>query len=64
MREIIIKKIEELSADAQDLVEQREQAIKRVQEIEVRLHQIAGAISEIDKMLKSQESKDEASKAD
>jgi len=51
MREIIIKKIEELSADAQDLVEQREQAIKRVQEIEVRLHQIAGAISELDRLV-------------
>jgi len=64
MREALVEKLNELGKEANSLVGVREQLYSQMQEIEVRLHQISGAISEIDKMLKSQESKDEASKAD
>jgi len=64
MREALVEKLNELGKEANSLVGVREQLYNQMQEIEVRLHQISGAISEIDKMLKSQESKDEASKAD
>lgn len=62
MREALIKKIEDLGKEAQALVEQREKMFNLVQEIEVRLHQISGAISEFDKLLKSKENDDETSK--
>ena len=64
MREVLLKKIEDLGREAQALVEQREKIFNMVQEIEVRLHQISGAISEFDKLLKSKENSDEASKTD
>jgi uncharacterized coiled-coil DUF342 family protein len=52
MLEALKKKMEELGQEAQALVQQREQMLSLVQEIEVRLHQISGAISEFDKLLK------------
>jgi predicted dinucleotide-utilizing enzyme len=55
MQEVLKKKIEELTNEARALVEQREKIFGMAQEIEVRLHQISGAISEIDKLLKDGE---------
>ena len=52
MQEVLKKKIEELTNEARALVEQREKIFGVVQEIEVRLHQIAGAITELDSLLK------------
>jgi predicted dinucleotide-utilizing enzyme len=57
MQEVLKKKIEELTNEARALVEQREKIFGVAQEIEVRLHQISGAISEIDKLLKNREEK-------
>lgn len=53
MEEVLKKKLEELGKEAQSLVEQRERMFGLIQEIEVRLHQISGAISEFDNVLKS-----------
>ena len=55
MREALIKKLNELGKEANSLVGVREQLYNQMQEIEVRLHQISGAISEIDKLLKSED---------
>jgi hypothetical protein len=64
MRDVLKKKLEELGIEAQSLVEEREKIFRMVQEIEIRLHQISGAISEIDKLLQSEEKKGETSKTD
>ena len=55
MREALIKKLSELGEEASSLVDRREQAISAIQDIEIRLHQISGAISELDKLLKNEE---------
>lgn len=55
MREVIQKKIEELGAEAKILVDNRDQYAAELQKIEVRLHQISGAISEMYKLLKDQD---------
>jgi uncharacterized coiled-coil DUF342 family protein len=60
MREALIKKLSELGEEASSLVDRREQAISAIQDIEIRLHQISGAISELDKLLKN-EKENEAS---
>lgn len=57
MQEVLKNKLEELSKEAGGLVNQREQLVTMLGELEVRLHQISGAISEIDKILKSIENK-------
>jgi predicted nuclease with TOPRIM domain len=59
MLEVLKKKLEALGNEAQSLVGRREQMISAVQEIEVRLHQISGAISELDNLLKSIENKED-----
>ena len=64
MQEVLKKKLEDLGKEAQMLVERREQMIGMIQEIEVRLHQISGAITELDSLSKSMENKDEVSKTD
>lgn len=55
MKEVLTKKIEELGKEAQELVRQREILFSNIQEIEVRLHQISGAISELDKLLNTED---------
>ena len=52
MREVLVKKLEDLGNEARALVGEREKILTMIQDIEVRLHQISGAISEIDNMLK------------
>ena len=64
MQNVLKKKLEDLGKEASALVKRREQLIGMIQEIEVRLHQISGAITELDSLSKSMESKDEASKID
>ena len=51
MEEALKKRVEELGREASQLIEQREQLSLAIQEIEVRLHQISGAIAEFDKIL-------------
>ncbi len=58
MKDHILKKLQDLSEEAQALVEHRERITRTLEEIDVRLHQVSGAISEIDSLLKSLE-KDE-----
>jgi len=57
MQEVLKNKLEELSKEAGDLVNQREQLMAMLRELEVRLHQISGAMSEIDKISKSIDNK-------
>ena len=53
MIEILKQKLEELSIEARQLVSEREQAIRAVQDIEVRMHQVTGAMVELDKLINS-----------
>ena len=53
MKEILMSKLDELGQEAKELVSQREKLFNMIQELEVRLHQISGAISEIDKIIKA-----------
>lgn len=51
MRERLTKRIQELSDEATKLVKERERLGSMIGEIEVRLHQITGAIIDLDKLL-------------
>lgn len=48
----LVKKIEALSEEASQLMQLRAQYDNRIRELEVRLHQIAGAIAELDAIIK------------
>ncbi len=52
MKTALIKRIEALGAEAQKLMQLREQHEQAISNIEVRLHQIAGAITELDTLSK------------
>lgn len=52
MQDKILKKLQSLSEEAQALVEQRDSYIRAIEQLEIRLHQVSGAISEIDSLLK------------
>lgn len=51
MREMISKRISELSRELESLTEERRVLSKRVEDIEVRLHQLVGAIYELQSIL-------------
>lgn len=53
MLEVLKDRVGELGKEAQNLVEQRDQMVAMIQEMEVRLHQISGAITELDKLINS-----------
>lgn len=55
MKNKLIDKIEELSKEAQSLMGKRERLSSEINQIEIRLHQIAGAITEIDQISKNLE---------
>jgi hypothetical protein len=55
MKEALIKKMEKLGAEAMSLAEKRDIMTNMIQEIDVRLHQISGALTEIDQLLKDGE---------
>lgn len=52
MKDTLLKRIEALSNEAGSLVNRREHLHRSIQEIEIRLHQIAGAITELDTIVK------------
>jgi predicted nuclease with TOPRIM domain len=52
MQQKLIDKIEELSKECQQLITKREQHYTAIKEIETRLHQIAGAITALDSLIK------------
>ena len=52
MLELLKSKIIKLSDEARATIEERERLESAIQQLEVRLHQIAGAISEIDSLSK------------
>jgi hypothetical protein len=54
MKDALVQAIETLGKEAQTLIQERERLYGIVQEIEVRLHQISGAIAEMDKLLKTE----------
>jgi len=62
MRDILANRLEDLKSEAQSLVEQRERMLNAIQEMEIRLHQISGAITEIDQLLRTKGDEDEAGK--
>jgi hypothetical protein len=51
MRNLIENKIKELNEEVLSLIEQRENLLNLVQELDVRLHQVSGAISEFTKLI-------------
>jgi hypothetical protein len=51
MRSVIEDRIKGLNKEALSLVEQRENMLNLVQELEVRLHQVSGAVEELTKLL-------------
>lgn len=51
MKQIIEQRIEELSKEIQSLANEREAMKARDQEIEVRMHQLVGAIFELQSIL-------------
>lgn len=53
MKEKLLKKIEELSIEASIISQKREESYKLIEEIDVRLHQIIGAIKELDSITRS-----------
>ena len=55
MKNTLIKRIEELGAEAAKLMQLRSRHEQAIQDIEVRLHQIGGAIAELDKLSKEEE---------
>ena len=56
MKQQLVDKIEELSKECQQLISKREQHHAAIREIEIRLHQIAGAITAIDSIIKEDKS--------
>lgn len=52
MEELLVKKISTLSEEAKGIIQERERLESAIQQLDVRLHQIAGAISEIDSLFK------------
>ena len=52
MKTAIIKRIEALGTEAGKLMQLRDQHEQAIKDIEIRLHQIAGAITELDAMTK------------
>lgn len=51
MKDRLTKRIQELSDEATRLVQERERLVAMIGDMEVRLHQIAGSMSELDKLL-------------
>ena len=51
MKNLIENKIKELNEEVLSLIEQRENLLNLVQELDVRLHQVSGAISEFTKLI-------------
>lgn len=49
--EAIKKRVTELKKEADRLVNQREQMYKSISDLDVRLHQIVGAVNELNKIL-------------
>ena len=60
MKQVILDKIEELSNEAATLSERREQHREAIRDIEMRIHQIAGAITAMHSILKETDSETEA----
>jgi hypothetical protein len=54
MKQAIIKQIEQLSTEAALLSQARDQHHQAIQNIEIRMHQIAGAITAMDTLLKGE----------
>jgi prefoldin subunit 5 len=52
VKQKLINKIEELSKECQQLISKREQHHQAIKDIETRLHQIAGAITTLDAIVK------------
>lgn len=46
MKDLIQNKINQLSEEAHELIKDREEMVRQIEDINVRLHQIAGAITE------------------
>lgn len=61
MKEQITNKIKELQQEAQHLVDERMALDKRQHNIDIRLTQVAGAISEIEQLLKGSTDEDKSS---
>jgi prefoldin subunit 5 len=55
MKQKLVDKIEELSKEAQLVMARQEQLRHELNSLDVRLHQIAGAMGEIDKFIKGLE---------
>lgn len=55
MKERLLKKIEDLSKEAAKLSQDREELYKSIEQVNIRLHQIIGAIRELDQLVKESE---------
>ena len=53
MRAILTNKNNELAKEVEKLIQERADMLSRIEEIEIRLHQIVGAMSEINKLKNS-----------
>lgn len=59
--ETLKKRVGELQMEAQQLVNQREQMYKSIKDIEVRLHQVVGAINELNQIIEGDKNEGDAS---
>lgn len=64
MKERLAKRIQELSEEATQLVRERERLGNLIGDIEVRLHQITGAVIDLDQLLKELMARDEGDHKD
>lgn len=55
MKNAILNRMEELSTEAAKLMQQLNQHEAAIKEIETRLHQITGALTELDQMSRSKQ---------
>ena len=53
--EAIVKRLRELNFEAEQLVNQRDQMYKHISDIDVRLHQVVGAIQELNNLKEGSE---------
>lgn len=64
MKEKLSKRIQELSNEATNLVQERDRLGGLIRDIEVRLHQITGAVIDLDQLLKELMARDEGDHKD
>jgi methyl-accepting chemotaxis protein len=52
MIEKLLQKIELLSSEARNIVDRKENITREIEQLDIRLHQVVGAITEIDHLIK------------